>query len=783
MVWLYDVQKSAATLQLGLTVHAISLAVDGRIGQAEATLHGLAGSDAFSRDDIVVFEREARAVLTAQGLPETWVATILDKDLRILARNHSPAELLRAAATPGLAAAIAAKLHGTLDTVSLEKEDTTLAWNRSLQTGLTTVIAIPRSEIAPALRFSAILTVVVGMVIIVASIAISIWMACSINRSIDALSAMAGTLGKQSLVPISESALVETALVASAFLTASTALLGLEAERDVYDRKLEKSNADLEVLAGDLERARAAADQANQAKSRFLAGITHELRTPLHGILGYAELLSLEGGLNPTQSGRLEAMMAAGQFLLGTINAVLDMSQIEADQMQLRPVVIELADLVRTCLDVVRPAAEAKGLALVLAATAPLRLFADPMRLRQVLINLLGNAVKFTPAGAVEVRLRQMPVGQMPVGQMQDGACIRLEVADTGPGIRVEHRDKLFQTFERLNTEAVSGTEGAGLGLAIAARLVRLMGGRIGHADNPGGGSVFWLELPRGAVASAEVEVAAPSHLAARPRLRVLVADDEALNRNIASGFLCNAGHEVVCVDNGAAAVEAAVTGDFDVILMDVRMPGMNGLEATRLIRALPAPRGKVRVVAVTAQAFAQQIEICRQAGMDDHVSKPFKQAVLLAALENRTSTPGDTGFAVTPPAAAQVRAGPAGSGPELPVLDRAMFEDITECLSAADLEKNLHTLITRGETLLRGLRMPRMLSRTSELAEAAHKLAGGAGTFGFLSVAAAARRFELAAEMGAVETVALADQLAASIEASISVVRQELVAMAIIPT
>jgi HPt (histidine-containing phosphotransfer) domain-containing protein len=156
---------------------------------------------------------------------------------------------------------------------------------------------------------------------------------------------------------------------------------------------------------------------------------------------------------------------------------------------------------------------------------------------------------------------------------------------------------------------------------------------------------------------------------------------------------------------------------------------------------------------------------------------------VLLAALASRTTTPGGTEFAVTPPAAAQVRAGPAGSGPELPVLDRAMFEDITECLSAADLEKNLHTLITRGETLLRGLRMPRMLSRTSELAEAAHKLAGGAGTFGFLSVAAAARRFELAAEMGAVETVALADQLAASIEASISVVRQELVAMAIIPT
>jgi signal transduction histidine kinase len=138
--------------------------------------------------------------------------------------------------------------------------------------------------------------------------------------------------------------------------------------------------------------AREVADQANLAKSRFLAGITHELRTPLHGILGYAELLSLEGGLNPTQSERLEAMMTAGQYLLGTINAVLDMSQIEADQMELRPVEIELPNLVRTCLDVVRPAAEAKQLALVLAPTVPLRLVADPTRLQQVLINLRGGS-------------------------------------------------------------------------------------------------------------------------------------------------------------------------------------------------------------------------------------------------------------------------------------------------------------------------------------------------------------------------------------------------------
>ncbi len=582
----------------------------------------------------------------------------------------------------------------------------------------------------------------------------------------------------------------------------------VEHDRNAHQRELEDSNAELERLGRQFEHAREVADQANQAKSRFLAGITHELRTPLHGILGYAELLSLEGDLNPTQTERLEAMMAAGQYLLGTINAVLDMSRIEADQIELRPVEIELPGLVRACLGVVRPAAEAKGLALLLAPTASLRLFADPARLRQVLINLLGNAVKFTPAGAVEVRLRQTA----------GGACIRLEVADTGPGIWIEHRDKLFQTFERLNAEAVSGIEGTGLGLAIAARLVRLMGGRIGYADNPGGGSVFWVELPRGAAASTEVEVAASSPLAERPHLRVLVVDDEALNRHISSGFLSTVGHQVVCVDNGAAAVKAAADGDFDVILMDVRMPGMNGLEATRLIHALPGPRGKVRVVAVTAQAFAQQIEICRQAGMDGHVSKPFSQAVLLAALANVTPEPGHAEVTAPPPAAAQADAEPtdasrAAAEPtdaaradasrantaqpdaaqgdadlELPILDHAVFDDIAECLSMAVLEENLLTFISRCELLLRDLRMPGMLSQAGELAEAAHKLAGGAGMFGFLSVAAAARQFEFAADTGAADTGAadvgaLADRLAASINASIAIVRQKLDATACVAT
>jgi signal transduction histidine kinase/FixJ family two-component response regulator len=527
------------------------------------------------------------------------------------------------------------------------------------------------------------------------------------------------------------------------------------------------TNAALDRLARHLGKARDQAEQANQAKSRFLAVMTHELRTPLHGIVGYAELLSLEGALNPTQAERVAAMIAAGEHLLGMINAVLDVSQIEADRLELQPIEVELTGLARACLDVVRPAAEAKGLALVLTETEPLRLFADPTRLRQVLINLLGNAIKFTPSGTVELQLRQS----------EDGACVRVEVVDTGLGIPATHRDKLFQSFERVNAEAVSGIEGAGLGLALAARLVQLMDGGIGYVDNPNGGSVFWFELPARDAVPAVVAMTALSPLATGPRLRVLVADDEALNRSIAIGFLSMAGHEVVCVDNGIAAVEAAASADFDVILMDVRMPGMNGLEATRCIRALAGPRGQVRIVAVTAQTFGEQIELCRQAGMDSHLSKPFNQAALLAALSDPKTEPSRLALAVEPTAAAT-----ADADSSLPVFDRDIFKGLAESLPVADLAGYMQTLITCCEALIAPRRL-RTQAEFSELAEDAHRLAGRGGTFGFLSIATAARRVEVAADTADADTAVFAGRLAVAIERSLPLIRQQLADMAVTAT
>jgi signal transduction histidine kinase/DNA-binding response OmpR family regulator len=407
-----------------------------------------------------------------------------------------------------------------------------------------------------------------------------------------------------------------------------------EHERDVHQRELERSNAELERLSINLARARDDAERASRVKSSFLAGMSHELRTPLNGILGYAHLLRLDGGLNVTQSARVEAMLGAGTHLLQMINRVLDLSEIEAGHVELQTAECDLREIASACLDFVRPAAEAKRLALhlVMDPEVPETLTTDPTRLRQVLVNLLGNAVKFTTRGSVRLRLRLAA----------DRAALRFEVADTGPGISAEHRHSLFQEFERLGASVTTAVEGAGLGLAIAAPLAVLMGGRLGHEDNPGGGSVFWLELPlaAGAIAAlllAAAPVADPAACQPVPSragvLRVLVVDDVPMNLDIAGAFLRASGHEVSFAEGGIEAVAAVATADFDLVLMDVRMPEVDGLEATRRIRALVGTRGRVPIVALTAWAFAEQVKECLRAGMDGHLAKPFTPETLRDAV------------------------------------------------------------------------------------------------------------------------------------------------------
>jgi len=534
-------------------------------------------------------------------------------------------------------------------------------------------------------------------------------------------------------------------------------------------------------LAEELERARDEAERATRAKTRFVSGMSHELRTALNGILGHAQLLRIEGGLNPAQSTRVDAMLDAGAHLLQVISRVLDLSKIDAERVELQPAEVDLPGFAGACLNVVRPAAEAKRLALQLAVEpdTPGRITADPTLLRQVLLNLLSNAVKFTAQGSIELRLRTVA----------GGARLRCQVADTGPGIPVEQRHRLFRAFDRLDSDATRPVEGAGLGLALSARLATQMGGRIGHADNEGGGSVFWLELPMAAAAPAAPPSSenAPSHdvptaTATPSAMRVLVVDDVAMNREITASFISAAGHEAACAESGAQAVAAVAAKDFDVVLMDLRMPGMDGLAATRGIRALAGARGQVPVLALTAQAFNEQIDECRKAGMDGHLAKPFTQASLLAALE-RTVTAGllrrqDHTARPEPTQAAPSFASPSvlpflsrssGLGSELPVLDQATLQRTAAFLKPEAVEAHLRTIVRKSEALLFCLRAPNARAATGvALAEAAHSLVGSSGMLGFDRLAFVARAFERAVRTGAADMAAMIGDLSAALEATI---------------
>jgi CheY-like chemotaxis protein/anti-sigma regulatory factor (Ser/Thr protein kinase) len=303
--------------------------------------------------------------------------------------------------------------------------------------------------------------------------------------------------------------------------------------------------------------------------------------------------------------------------------------------------------------------ASARGLSLHLVCShdAPRQIVADPARLRQVLLNLLGNAVKFTAAGWVELRVLACDAANR----------LRLEVADTGPGIKESARDRLFQDFERL--DAPAAVEGSGLGLAIAARFVTLMGGTLGHSPNPGGGSIFWLELPRSEPTPIPPAEAATT-AAPLPARRVLLVDDIAMNRDVVGAFLRSAGHEVWLAENGQDGIRLASEQSVDVILMDVRMPEMDGLEATRQIRALPAPHGQVPILALTAGVLPEQIAECEASGMNGIVVKPVEYTKLMQAIADKASG-SQPGWGNNGTAYSRIGSG-AGASPRL---DRAELD------------------------------------------------------------------------------------------------------------
>ncbi|MCK5858212.1 ATP-binding protein [Abyssibacter sp.] len=392
--------------------------------------------------------------------------------------------------------------------------------------------------------------------------------------------------------------------------------------------------SDQKASTRDLIDARQKAEQANQAKSTFLATVSHEVRTPLNGVIGLLSVLSGDAGLNAQQTKYVQTAHQSAQHLLGLLNEILDISKMEADKLELEASDCRLSTMVDSVVDLVRAQAESKSLDLKVRWDDGLRsaiVIADEARLRQIVLNLMSNAIKFTDCGQVTLRLRA-------AGDIGRTLPLRIEVEDTGIGFDPDQAERLFTPFDQLDDNAARRFAGTGLGLAICKRLVELMGGTIGAHGEPGKGARFYVDVEfpvaRTVTDNGEAPAATPllpSELG-WPAVRILLAEDSPTNQMVIRAMLQNTGYRVDVVSNGLEALEALQRLPYDLVLMDVFMPEMDGVTATRKLRER-FDREHLPVVALTANAMQGDEERFLAAGMNEHLTKPLERAALLRAL------------------------------------------------------------------------------------------------------------------------------------------------------
>ena len=523
------------------------------------------------------------------------------------------------------------------------------------------------------------------------------------------------------------------------------------AQRRKVEEQLRQYTEQLEAANRCLEQYSFMAQAANRAKSEFLSSVSHEIRTPLNGIIGFAEIILASNNIEEMHL-QAQAIIQESEHLLALINDVLDDAKIEVGKLELEHRPLDLHQLLDSVQRTVRVQAEGKGLECIFHRdpAVPRYVIGDAVRLRQILLNLLSNAVKFTERGSVTLRVEML-------GQENRRARIRFWVIDTGIGIPKEKQSLVFQSFTQICGGTTRRYGGTGLGTSIAKKLVHLMEGEIDFESEPGQGTTFWFTVPLEIC----TQTPAPEELAILPEsssraasvavrpARVLVAEDYPVNQELARLHLESAGHQVVIVPNGLEAVRACKQDRFDIILMDLHMPEMDGYEATRQIRQLGGWYATVPILGVTADASRQTVQACRDAGLNEVVVKPLRKNSFLAVVGRyvqQTASATQLGGRQTPaPEPATQAAPPATSS--LPLRYEEALEDFGGNRSL--LEQALHQFIQTVEAQSELIHQALQRGDRETVRREAHRIRGGAANLTAYPLAAIAGRLESLAKEG----------------------------------